>query len=146
MTRTTLALLTLSAMGGTASADVFVDIRLGRPPISAFVARPVVPVYPAPVVVHEPVYVREPIVTHRPVLVARGFDHRALEKHVERTIECRFGKHVDDVDVDIDCGCRVVKVEADVCHPSIGCEIERLLYSMPELAGYRIRLKIEVDD
>ena len=67
-----------------------------------------------------------------------------LERHVEHAVKAVLGPLVDDVDVDVDD--RRVKVEVELTHPEGLARLRRLLYSMPELAGYQIRIDVDWND
>jgi hypothetical protein len=67
-----------------------------------------------------------------------------LERHVEHAVKVHLGSLVDDVDVDVDD--RRVEVEVELTHPAGLARLRRLLYSMPELAGYQIRIDVDWDD
>lgn len=74
------------------------------------------------------------------------YSEDALERHIERVIKGQFGRAVDDIDVDVDNRRGRIEIEAEVRHPAIRRQLEQLLYSMPELAGYQLRFDIDVDD
>jgi hypothetical protein len=123
-------------------------------PRSTFVVTPPVvpirvqPVFPQPAPV--PPLVQQPVVVPGPVIVAQPVgvhhDRRDLERHVERTIRRQLGHCVDDVDVDIDNRRCIVEVDAEIRHPSDYHRLLDLLQCMPELRGYQIRLRVELDD
>jgi hypothetical protein len=69
--------------------------------------------------------------------------HENLGRYVERTIERQLGHCVDDVDVDVDHRRRCVEVEARIRHSAAHGQVQQLVYSLPELAGYHIRLEMK---
>lgn len=81
-----------------------------------------------------------------PPMGRAAFSDGDLERHIERTIKHHFGRAVEDVDVDVERRRGRIEVEAEVRHPVVRGQLQQLLYSMPELAGYEIRLDIDVDD
>jgi hypothetical protein len=70
----------------------------------------------------------------------------ALERHVERMVKFHLGPWVDDVDVDVEDRRGRVEVEVELLHPAGMARLQRLLYGMPELAGYHIKIDVEWDD
>ncbi len=69
-----------------------------------------------------------------------------LERHIERTIKGHLGHSVRDVDVDVDPRRRRVDVDVEIRHRFAYGQLRQLLYSMPELYGYQIRLDVDWDD
>src|SRR5262245_29999058 len=67
---------------------------------------------------------------------------QALERHVERSVKASLGHLADDVDVDVDDRRGRVEVEVELLHPAGLAHLRRLLYSMPELAGYQIKIDV----
>jgi hypothetical protein len=124
--------------GQTASAgDLGIGIQVNPSPAYPPRHRP-------PVKVIQPIY--QPVYPSPGVIISHPRDHRDLERRVERCIKRHLGHCVDDIDVDIDCRRRHAKIEADVRHRDDYRRLERLLYSLPELAGYEICLDVELDD
>lgn len=95
--------------------------------------RGAVPFYQPLVPTQYPPVVRPTIPTSR----------RDLERHIERTIKWQLGRCVDDVDVDVDFRCRRVEVEVELRHPAAYRQLQQLLYSMPELSGFQIRIDVD---
>lgn len=95
----------------------------------------IAPVIPPPVVV-------QPL--PRPIVVVPDVSgRRELERYVERVILLELGRTIRDVDVDIDVRQRQVIVEVDLRDIRALADLELLLLSMPELSGYRIRVRVE---
>jgi hypothetical protein len=70
----------------------------------------------------------------------------ALERHVERMVKAGLGPLVDDVDVDVEDRRGRIEVEVELLHPAGLAHLRRLLYGMPELAGYQIKIDVEWND
>jgi len=118
------------------------------------------PYSPRPTVVSQPVFlVPLPVVTYYPPIspsdrypVHNRYEND-LARRVERAIERRYGLYVDDVDVDIDfrLGLASVKVEVRNTLPVRNSEgymllvrdLEAYIYSLPELRGLRVALRVE---
>jgi len=71
------------------------------------------------------------------------YREKDLERLVERNLKLKFGRIVDDVDVDVDFRRRRVEVEVELRDFRYAATIRRYVYVMPQLRGYRVKLKLD---
>jgi hypothetical protein len=127
-----LAVALACASGASAKGKKF---KHKRPPVE------VLP-YPAPVVVPGPPPPAYP--PYPEAYPVRPLGRKDLERHVKHALKFQLGHCVKDVDVEADLRRGRVEVEVELRHPGAYGQVHQLLYSMPELRGFRIR--IDVDD
>jgi hypothetical protein len=73
----------------------------------------------------------------------RPLSSEDLERHVERVVKARLGPWVDDVDVDVDTKRGRVEIEVELEHRLPFGYVRQVVYSIPELRGFQIRLEID---
>lgn len=71
---------------------------------------------------------------------------KAMERYIKGAICATFGKAVDDVDVDVNERKRCVEIDVEIRHPAYYGAVQQLVHGMPELRGWNVKLKIDVDD
>jgi hypothetical protein len=94
------------------------------------------PVACPPVVVN-PVFRPPPVVVPSP-----RRQRKALERYVEAVIRTRLAGIVRDVDVDVERD-GDVEIEVESRHPLAYQLVQGIVYSLPQLRGYRIKIDID---
>lgn len=119
----------LAATGGVAKADD--DRSRHRHP---YFPPSYGPTYPLPG--YKPVF---------PQSIFRPVSPRELERLVEHTLRLHLGHCVRDVDVDVNARRGCVDIEVEVRRGGFGVvqQIKQVVYSIPELRGYKINLDID---
>jgi hypothetical protein len=75
-----------------------------------------------------------------------NFINRNLEDMLERSIKQRLGPLVDDVSVDVDERRRLIEVELELRQFVPFNQVQQAVATLPEVAGYALQLRVEVDD
>jgi hypothetical protein len=95
-----------------------------------------IPVFPRPVIVN-PAFCPPPV-----VVPSRRRQRKALERYVEAVIRTRLAGIVRDVDVDVERD-GDVEIEVESRHPLAYQLVRGVVYSLPQLRGYRIEIDID---